>query len=60
MTDKEALKLLKDSRMNIMLPRMSGKSILVAHFTEAFARAIQALEEKVNALEAAASEGKHE
>lgn len=60
MTDKEALKFLKESRMNILLPRMSGKSILVANFTEAFARAIQALEEKVKAQEAAASEGKHE
>lgn len=60
MTDKEALKFLKESRMHTVLPRMSGKSILVTNIIEAHARAIQALEEKVNAQEAAASEGIHE
>jgi hypothetical protein len=60
MTDKEALKFLKDSRMYNILPRMNGKSILTTNIVEATGRAIQALEEKVNAQEAAASEGKHE
>lgn len=60
MTDKEALNFLKNSRMHTVLPRMNGKSILTANIVEATARAIQALEEKVNAQEAAASEEIHE
>lgn len=60
MTDKEALNFLKNTRMHIILSRMNGKSILTANIVEATARAIQALEEKVNAQEAAASEGIHE
>lgn len=54
MTDKEALKFLKELHMQIMLPRMNGKSILTAHIIEAHSRALQALEEKVRAQEAAA------